>query len=691
MTTLEVEKATGLLDALLYNQGRRSSLNTLLEALPHQSERLDQDDILDVLDTLKISYTKTRCREDTIVGADCPALVIPETGPWYVALGRNGLSLRVAGAKDHSPKRRKCLVIRIESKAWREEDGTPQTVRMAFRVFRPMLPWLFLASFLINLLGLAAPLLIMAIYDKVIPSGSVAMLTSLVVAVLVIGLSDMCFRHARTRALAYIGARGEHQLMIALFHKLMSLPLQQLQKSDISQQLSRFRQFEALRDVFTGQIMTSLLDLPFVLIFFAVLTFLAPQVGLLTLGLVVILVILGFVTIPEQRRLDSAASDAAAKSQSAMQQAILHQRMMSDLGLQQRWLDRSLSLSEAAEDATRRARVFQAFTQSLSQSVTALATVGAIILSAYAAVNGDLSFGALIAVIALVSKILAPVQTLYCCWAQILIFSHSRNQADRVLSLPEELELGLEHSHCKDIQGAIQFSAVTFRPDPLNAPLLSQASLSCDPGEVTLIMSSDAAVRTAVLDLMDGLATPLAGTVSYDDVDLRQIARDELRTSVTYATFEKKLFYGTIAQNFRLASVSLSDCQIETALSQMGLSQDQELLPDGLETRLTDAHLAQLPDETLKALTLSRSMARPSSVYLFSEPTNGLSDQRRAAFKEWVRQQKRRSTVVIATADRSFLSIADRFVFLNGERVVLNDTGEVGRRKLKAILQAMEK
>lgn len=694
MTVMNTQMASGLLFKLLLTGGWRNTEDRLLEAFPHTLNQLRPGDIFETLDNLDIPYTQIRCREHEITNHECPALIIPDNGACYLAFSQSGETLQISDDQNPDlrhlrPRRQWCTVIRIDRFTHHRADRRFTTVRSAFAELGPMLPWLFTASLLSNVLGLMAPLLIMGIYEWVIPSGSVSLLMSLMIGVVIVGASDLCFRHARTRALAYVGWRGERQLMIALFRKLMSLPLSQLRKVDVSQQLSRFRQFESLRDAFTGQIMTTLLDLPFVVIFFAVLAYLAPQVGLLTLGLAAVLVLLGAVIIPHQKRLDQKAADAGAASQSALQDAIVHQRAIAGLGMQKQWLHRCMPLAERAEAAARRSRQFQALAQSLAQSVTALATMGAIILCAHGALRGDISFGALIASIALVSKILAPIQSLYSSCPQLLSFRNSRLQADRVLDLSEEIEVGLEQTHQKTLSGAIAFSSVTYRPDPLNAPVLSQASFNCDPGEVVVIMGSDAAGRTAVLDLIDGFYSPLAGTIEHDGIDIRQIARDELRKTISYATYDTSLFYGTVAQNFRLASPSLTDDSIMSALADMDLLDDQSLLPKGIDTRLRDVDLAQMPSATLKSLALARSMARPSSIYLFSEPTNGLSDHRRVCFKNWIRTQQGRSTVVIASADRSFMQIADRFIFLNGDRVVVNSTGDAGRKKLQVVLKTL--
>lgn len=692
MSTLTTTNASVLLQQLLKVGGWRNNEDTIFEALPHMSEQLHPEEIIQTLDNLKVPHTRIACLESDITDAECPALLITQDGQCSVLLSVQsaGLEIAIDGETTYrTVQDRYCEVVRIDRFSTQKGDAEFGTVRASFSALRPMMPWLLASSLLTNVLGLLAPLLIMAIYDRVIPSGSVNLLFSLAIGVAIIGATDMSFRYARTKALAYVGWRGERELTVSLFRKLMSLPLAQLQKSDINQQLSRFRQFESLREMFTGQVMTTLLDLPFALIFFAVLIYLAPAVGLFTLCLVAILVVLGFITIPFQQRLDKRAAAAHAASQSAMHDAILHQRAIADLGIQQQWINRSAPLVEAAESASRTARQFQSFVQSIAQTLTALATVGAVTISAYGALSGNLTFGALIASIALVSKVFAPLQTLYSSFPQILSFHASRVQADRVLSLPEELELGLEQSHQKTLSGEVNFSAVTYRPDPLNAPLLSQVSFNCKPGELVLVMGSDTAARTAVLDLIDGLFSPLAGTIEHGGIDIRQIATDELRKSITYATFEKALFYGTVAQNFRLAAPSLSDEAIKRAFETMALTQNRDVLPDGVETRLNDKLLAHLPEEAKKALTMARAMARPSSLTLFSEPTNGLSDARRQSFKQWVQDQKGHRTVVIATADRSFLQLADRFVFLNGDRVAVHDTGDIGRKKIQAAFKAL--
>ncbi|MEO1551650.1 MAG: ABC transporter transmembrane domain-containing protein, partial [Pseudomonadota bacterium] len=432
------EDALQNLQHLIAAGGWRSNSDAVFEAFPHVSETLTPAEIIETLQTLRIPHTQTECRLAEITRDECPALVFPADGGCFVLLGREGEDLVVAdlatgGTALRPATRLRALLVRIERFRYQHASTTSASVWGCFSLFAPMLPWLLIASLLTNVLGLMAPLLIMAIYDRVIPANSVDLLTALVIGVGILLASDFGFRCVRTQAIAHAGRHGERDLTVALFRKLMSLPLSQLQKSDIDQQLARFRQFEALREIFTGQVLTTLLDLPFALIFLAVLFVLAPPVGLLTIGVILIFVILSLVTFPIQQRLDKAAADASTATRAVFHDAVGHQGTIANLGIEDRFAQRAGPLIDAAEQATQKARLFQSNVTSMAQTITSLATVFAIVLSAHGAITGTMTFGALIAVIALVSKVLAPIHALNANLPQILAFRQSRSQADRVL------------------------------------------------------------------------------------------------------------------------------------------------------------------------------------------------------------------------------------------------------------------
>ena len=692
MTAFVADRFVVHFQKLLTHAGWSNRRSAISEAIPHLKNSLAIEDVFRTLDNLKVPYQCVTCKEHEISSDECPAIVFPGTNAPYFAMSRDEEGLWVLTATREASCKRlvsdiTCVIIKVQPLKIQRAEETLHTATNAFAAVKPMLPWLLIASFLVNVLGLLAPLLIMAIYDRVIPSGSTYFLISIAIGAAIILLTDFALRYARARMIAFIGMQAEHALSLSLFRKFMALPMVQLQKSSVDQQISRFRQFEALREVFTGQAATSLLDLPFVLIFLCVLFYLNSAVAVLAICVALTLVLHAIITIPIQKTLDAEASETSQRNRSLIHDAILHQNAIVGLGLTEVWHARSQPLIEAAEASSKHAKQFQSTQQSLVQSLTGLTTVASIIISASAAMTGDMSFGALIAVIALVSKVIAPIAALHGNAMQLATFRTSLTQADRVLSLPEEVEVGLARSYGRKIAGSISLKGVTHRPDPLNEPVLSQVNLSIAPRKTVVVFASDVSSRTALLDLVDALATPLAGTIELDGVNIRQIPCDELRRSISYNTFDLGLFYGTIRQNFKLADPDLPDAEIKASLQQLGLLGAVTALDDGLDTRLNDEMLAKLPLDLKRGISLARSLARRSPIVLLSEPTQDLSARTRAKLKEWIAAQRGQRTIVMATSDRSFLSYGDHFVFLAAGKIVVNDQGDAGLKKINAALE----
>lgn len=692
MSALSDSQSISLLQELLLVSGRQNRRNAVFEAMPHTATTVGFSDLSVALTNLGVQTQRVSCRETEITDGECPALMLDADGNCTVLQGiANGkliLHLCAPGSEtdenpvERPPSRKDCTLLVVADDALRVRTEDAETVTSALNSLSNMMPWLLSASFISNLLGLMAPVLIMAIYDRVIPSNSTSLLLSLMLGVLLVVSTDFAFRVLRSRALAYAGAQSELTLTTRLFEKLMRLPLSQLTKSDVGTQLSRFRQFEGLRDVFTGHVIMVLLDLPFALIFFAVLCYVAPSVGWMTFGAAVIFGLMTIYSIPRQSKADRRAAEASQHLRMLMSDAIHNQRAVVNLGLSENWQDRTKAAAELSERAFAQASRQRNTTQVLAQTILALSTSGAIILGTFAAMQGTMSFGALIAVIVLTAKVLSPIHAMQNTMPQIISFLKNKNQADRVMKLAEEAQLGVRHSHQKALEGEIQFSGVTYRPDPANAPILSQATFKIQPGETVLLTGRDLPGRTAVLDLIDGLYDPLAGTIEHDRIDIRQIAKDELRRSISYAIHDGGLFHGTIEQNFKLATPDVTSEDITKTLRMFGLEKTVANLPKGQQTRLDLATIDALSEAEKTLFKVARSAARKATIYLFSEPTLGLESAQRDAFKSWLRKNSGKQTILLASADKSLADYADRFLLIEQGRVIVNDTGTNGRKKL---------
>lgn len=684
-------QSLNLLNQLMSAAGWHSTPNRLFEAVPHMSDRLSPGDMTKTLENLGVPISSELCRLKDITAEDCPSLFIDDKNAMRAILDAKDGELLISGEGHVEPvwvsvSRVRGQLVRLERFAQKRDTQSQENFGEIAGSFRGLMPWLIFSSFMSNLAGLATPLLIMVIYDRVIPSGSVSLVTSLALAALILLATDAGFRLIRSTAVSHMGRETEQRLGLALFRKLLALPISQVQKATVEQQLARFKQFESLRDVFTGQVLTTALDLPFTLIFLGVLYALSPQIALLILALIIVFVVLTCLTLPMQKSLNAKAAEEKSALQSFVFGTAENQRAIQRLGLVDYWDRRSVSLSANSSRATRRATAFQLVTQNLGQSLMAVAGLGAVSLGTLSAMSGAITFGALIAVLSLVWKVLTPLQSLYANSAQIVGFQNSKLQSDRVLALPEEMVRGVGQSHQKTLRGQISVAGVTHRYDAASTPVLSQVSLEIEANEFVVLGGGSNSGKTSLLNLMNGFYQRSIGVIQVDGIDLRQIAVDDLRQSVTYGLSHAELFYGTVFQNFRLAAPSLSRDEVMQSLDMLGISAEIEKFPDGLDTRLSESFRAAQPQSVLRAIGLARALTRGGSICLLSEPCAGLDPMRSDALANALRQLKGQRTYIVATQDPEVAKLADRYVYFQGGRVVANDVGQAGMKKFTALV-----
>ncbi len=691
MTLVLASPQLRLLRRFVEASGWHGSDTGLVEAVPHLAESPGAADSISTLRNLGLPLSFAAGRTADLGARDCPTLQVRPDGSMRIILDRRKGDILAADTSDAAPAwlpvtRERAVFVRIEPRSGDRAGGHATGVLDILREFRGTVGLLLFVSLITNLMALATPLLIMAIYDRAIPTGSVDLVLSMVVAMTVVFAADIALRLIRARAVAHMGAAIEGRLGMALFRKLAAIPLSEIAKSDVDQQIARLRQFEGMRDLFAGPVFSTLLDLPFIVLFLGVMFVISPAIGLLILSVGLLFAGAAALGLGPLGRLNARAATDRAALQKFLFEAAQWQRALQRLGLAPLWMDRHDRLARAAADSTRRARQMQLACQAFGQGLMSVSGIGAVFLGTHLAMQGALDFGALIAIMTLVWKTLSPIQALYTNLPQIQGFLRSRRQIDRVLSLPEEFVRGAALTEFKNFRGAISLKGVSHRFPRAPEPSLIQVSMDIRPGECVAICGPNGGGKSVLLDLVDGLFAPTAGSLSFDDVSYRQIAVDDLRHMISYARQEPAFFHGTIWQNFQLAAPTLTRSDAMAAITAMRLENDLDRLPDGLDTRLSEAVRRNLSPATMRGLALARCLCKPAAVYLLDDPAAGLDDLRRAALAAWLAQLRGRHTILLASQSDDHLRLADRFVFLDAGRVVMNDEGPAGRKKLGALL-----
>jgi ATP-binding cassette subfamily C protein/ATP-binding cassette subfamily C protein LapB len=669
---------SGLLFPILQALGWRGNLRELFESLPHFADSLDIADLRNVLATLGFnSHLKNISNLSQLDDRLFPCILISHDEKPYVLLGRDNDGVRAYSGLDAKPVTLKKLdkpakVYLIENPDNKPDDKpAAQTTDdnwfvAVIRRFDSAIWRLLFLTFFINLLALAVPLFTLSVYDQVIPIRAANILAGLGIGMALVLLFDMALKLIRSRLIAFIGARIEHIVAVSTFQKILRLPAGMTESAPLGDQVAKVRSFDSLRDIFTSVLVTIGLELPFVVIFLAVIGILALPLLVVPLVMIGVYAIIWFILAPRLRETVSSASQVKARKHSFLVETISNMRTIREASVEDIWTDRYRNISADSALAHHSTAQISFLFQTLGQSVMFAAGLSTLAIGVNLAISGVLSIGELIASMALVWKVLSPIQNLFLTFARAEQIRVSVDQVNSLMKIREEQSRAKQSSGVvRAWQGGLQFNRVSLRYNSQSEPALLGVNFDVAPGEFVAVSGSNGSGKSSVLRVFLGLQAPQGGQVTLDGVDIRQIAPPELRTAMSYVPQQTKLFHGTIAQNLRLGNPTARDSDMYEACELAGVLEDIEALQNGFETRVGDQNIWQMNSGLRQRLSLARAYIADAPVLLMDEPAHALDDKGDAVLMETLQKLKHNKTIVMVSHRPSHLKLADKLVLLN--------------------------
>jgi ABC-type bacteriocin/lantibiotic exporter with double-glycine peptidase domain len=653
---------------ILLAVGWRGEQRRLFEAMPHLDPIASFTMLRTVLVRLDVSLIKVGRHIDALSVRDFPCLVVDgEANCGLVTAAPTG-ALRVydLATRTHSSDlgslRGTVYLLRID-KAEEAPVGAPADgyVNQVLRALKRPLLRLAGQSALISMLGIALSLYVLLVYDLVIATGSLDTLAFLAAGALAGLACELCLYRARSKSIAYVATRFDGAVQIRTLSSVLNLPLALTERAPLSSQLSRFRQFEIGREIFAGGLASALLDLPFTLLFVAMLFVIGGSLGFVPLGISLLTVAIAALSASISVAQVAKVAASKLKSDAMLLELSDRRKTIRSTSAETKWL---------ARYGNRLATYERSRFDSVRLSVVTLG------VGAERVMQGSMSLGALVVSMMLVWRILVPVQIVSLNLPRLRQFRTTIRQINDLMRMRAERDDTIPMVF-HILKGSIFTSGLYLSMGVQQEPQLKGVNLDIKAGEIVAITGPSGGGKSTLLKVLLGLYPQYMGTVRLGGFDMHQLDPEEIRAAIAYAPNQPTFFNGTVAANLRFGFPDATDHDIVEALAAVGIHLPDPRLPDGIETPISGTAARSFSQGLLCRLSLARAFVKKASILLLDDSHNGLDPAGEEALTAHLNALRGNTTVLLVTARPNHMRVADRVMVMSAGVVVAGGKPEV--------------
>ncbi len=524
---------------------------------------------------------------------------------------------------------------------------------------------LVLSSVFINFLAIAFSILLLQIYDRIIPNSSIDTLIMLVTGVSIAIFLEGILRYLRTYITAWANVRFEHFASCEMINKILNANIGEIEREGEGVYLEYMNALHVVKDFHTGQLVTAIIDLPFIAVFISFIAYIAGYLVFVPLSVLAILV-------PITIKVSNLYADALEQRND-----FNHRRLnfiismlsgihtVKSMALEPQMLRRYERLQKQTSTSDQKVTLFGAISGFTSFSILQLSTVFVLTFGSIMVIHGNLTIGGLAACVILTNRILLPTSRVIALLAQMHSVNVAEGQLKKIMSLHQDNQ---ELPEFPFVSGNIRLNDVCFNY-PIDSILqLNNINLTIQSGEIIGISSDSSTGKTTLLLLILGILKPIKGAVLIDGKNISHYNQQSLCQQIAYISKDGVLLNGTILENITFFREEHASKAMEIC-SSIGLMDDILRLVDGFDTVVGQHTVNQLSGGMIQRISIAKSLVTDPKIVLFDEANVSLDIRSDELLKSYINRQKGKSTWVIVSSRPSFLAMADRVFTISDSEV----------------------
>jgi subfamily B ATP-binding cassette protein HlyB/CyaB len=581
-----------------------------------------------------------------------------------VQLDENGAVLFEAGT--NQPKRRPlaemasafagaAFQLALAAKPLSDPDAANQPAHFGFGWFVPELlkhrkVWIdvLVASLIIQLLALGTPLFTQVVIDKVVVHRTESTLAVIGIGLGIFMLFTMLLSWVRQYLVLHTGNRVDAVLGSAVFDHLFRLPLRYFEHRPTGVIAARLHGIETIREFIASAAVTLMLDLPFLLIFIAIMLYYSVALTAVALGLIAAIVVLSLAMAPIFRSRLNRQFLLGARNQAFLTEYVAGLETVKSLQMEPqlgaRYGEYLAEYLHAGFSMRQIANTYNVISNGIEQLMSLLILV----VGAYTVMHStEFTIGMLIAFQMFASRVSQPMLRIVGIWQQFQQANMAVQRLGDIMSAPTE-PYSVVPSRLNDNKGLIEMSSLSFRYAEELPYLYQGLDLTIQPGRIVAIMGPSGCGKSTLAKLLQGFYLPTGGQIKIDGRDSRHMSANELRQYFGVVPQETILFSGTIYENLTMASPLATFEQAAQACKLAEIHDVIQSLPQGYQTVIGERGVG-LSGGQRQRLSIARALLKQPKILVFDEATSSLDSQTSEHFAQTINQLKGKVSILFIT------------------------------------------
>ena len=540
--------------------------------------------------------------------------------------------------------------------------------------YRGVLLQVLLASAVVQLFGLANPLMIQIIIDKVISQRSLDTLQILGIALVFVTILGSLISSLRTYLFTETTNRIDTRLGAEVIDHLLRLPLNYFDQRPVGELGSRIAELEKIRNFLTGQALTTLLDSIFSVIYIVIMFIYSWLLSIIALIVVPIQILITFIGTPLIRRQIREIAQENAKTQSHLVEVLTGVQTVKAQNVENisRWKWQELYSKYISK--TFQKTITTTVLSESSQALQQLSQLLVLWVGAGLVLKGELSLGQLIAFRIISGFVTQPLLRLSTIWQNIQELRVSFERLADIIDTPIEASVSeREKIPLPSIKGSVKFEDVSFSFNRNIPNVLTNVNLNIKPGQFVGVVGQSGSGKSTLMKLLPRLYKPNSGKISIDNYDIDKVELYSLRRQIGIVPQEPLLFAGTINDNIALTDPEATSDEIVKAAKIANAHEFIMTLSEGYSTNVGERG-AGLSGGQKQRIAIARTLLSNPKLLILDEATSALDYATERTVCEGIRKACKDSTAFFITHRLSTVKNADLIIMLHQGSIVETGT-----------------